>query len=100
MLNAPSSSATLMMAPPNPVWGLLPFWPKSSRDFSAARASSSSSAAAELDAMADEKNPPQKHPGQDDAPKDSRDPIRPRDSDASGDPLDGTGEDNPRQKGT
>ena len=49
--------------------------------------------------MANEKNSPQKHPGQNDAPKDQRNPTRPRDTDATGDPVDGTGEDNTQKGG-
>jgi hypothetical protein len=49
--------------------------------------------------MANEKNAPEKHPGQNDVPEHPRNPTRPRETDASGDPVDGTGEDNHTQKG-
>lgn len=49
--------------------------------------------------MANEKNAPEKHPGQNDVPEHPRNPTRQRDTDASGDPKDGTGEDNHTQKG-
>lgn len=42
--------------------------------------------------MANEKNRPPQHPGQNDPPPTGR-----KDTDASGDPLDGTGEDNHTQ---
>ena len=48
--------------------------------------------------MANEKNAPPKHPGQNDAPEHPRNPTRERETDASGDPLDGSGEDNQQKK--
>ncbi|QWT21410.1 hypothetical protein KPL74_05260 [Bacillus sp. NP157] len=48
--------------------------------------------------MANEKNAPEKHTGQNDVPKDPRQPTRERETDSSGDAVDGSGEDNKRSK--
>ncbi len=48
--------------------------------------------------MANEKNRPPQHPGQNDPPEHPRNSTRQRDTDASGDPKDGSGEDNQQQK--
>lgn len=47
--------------------------------------------------MANEKNTPLTRPDQGDSRDKSRDPTRPRETDASGDPVDGSGEDNHTQ---
>lgn len=48
--------------------------------------------------MANEKNRPPQHPGQNDPPKDRRGSTEQPETDSSGDPLDDTGEDNQQQK--
>jgi hypothetical protein len=48
--------------------------------------------------MANEKNRPAQHPGQDDAPSDKRGPTQQPETDSSGDPVDDTGEDNHQKK--
>ena len=48
--------------------------------------------------MANEKNRPPKQPGQDLPPKDRRGPTEQPPTDASGDPVDDTGEDNQQKK--
>ena len=48
--------------------------------------------------MANEKNRPPQHPGQNDPPSEPRTPTREPETDASGDPIDGTGEDNHQTK--
>jgi hypothetical protein len=47
--------------------------------------------------VANEKNRPPQHPGQNDPPPD-KGPTRERETDSSGDPVDGTGEDNHQTK--
>jgi hypothetical protein len=47
--------------------------------------------------MANEKNRPPQHPGQNDAPPQKRGPTEQPATDSSGDALDGTGEDNKQQ---
>jgi hypothetical protein len=48
--------------------------------------------------VANEKNRPPQHPGQDETPSGKRDPTREPETDASGDPLDDSGEDNHQTK--
>lgn len=48
--------------------------------------------------MANEKNRPASQPGQNIPPKDKRGPTEQPKTDSSGDPVDGTGEDNHRGK--
>ncbi|MDF3981171.1 hypothetical protein P3W24_04180 [Luteibacter sp. PPL201] len=48
--------------------------------------------------MANEKNRPPQHPGQNDLPPNDSPSTRQPETDASGDPLDDTGEDNQRKK--
>lgn len=49
--------------------------------------------------MANEKNRPPQHPGQNDPPPpDKRGPTQQPETDSSGDPVDGTGEDNHQKK--
>ena len=48
--------------------------------------------------MANEKNRPPQQPGQDVPPKDRRGPTEQPPTDASGDPVDDTGEDNHQKK--
>jgi hypothetical protein len=48
--------------------------------------------------VANEKNRPPQHPGQNDPPSDTPGQTREPDTDASGDPLDDSGEDNHQKK--
>jgi hypothetical protein len=48
--------------------------------------------------MANEKNRPPQHPGQNDPPPNKRGPTQQPETDSSGDPVDGTGEDNHQKK--
>jgi hypothetical protein len=48
--------------------------------------------------VANEKNRPPQHPGQNDAPSDPRRQTREPETDASGDPVDDSGEDNHKSK--
>lgn len=48
--------------------------------------------------MANEKNRPPQHPGQNEQPDNPRNPTRQPETDSSGDPLDDTGEDNHQSK--
>jgi hypothetical protein len=48
--------------------------------------------------MANEKNRPPQHPGQNDAPSEKRGPTEQPETNSSGDPVDDTGEDNQSSK--